>query len=161
VIAISHGTLTHDWFYYVSVATGIGATWVGVWFKYVRPERQRHEKEKAVQAQRRRDTDTFMFGGTTLDGEEIISAPRRLRAVELTVAAVVSSNQKVVEGQGKLEQRMDEANGTAKKTLEMVEKIAGQPPASVAEVKAVMAGEHEAIEARQSELLDAINKDKT
>ncbi len=53
---------------------------------------------------------------------------------------------------------MDEANGTARKTLEMVQKIAGQPPASVAEVKAVMVEEHAGIDARQTALLDAIAK---
>ena len=151
-------SITHDWFYYISVVTGIAATWVGVWYRFVRPERQRHDKEKELAAQRRRESDTFMFGGTTNDGEEIISAPRRMRALELTVAAVVSSNQKVVSGLSVVEQRMDEANGTARKTLEMVQKIAGQPPVSVAEVKAVMVEEHAGIDARQTALLDAIAK---
>ena len=151
-------SITHDWFYYISVVTGIAATWVGVWYRFVRPERQRHDKEKELAAQRRRESDTFMFGGTTNDGEEIISAPRRMRALELTVAAVVSSNQKVVSGLSVVEQRMDEANGTARKTLEMVQKIAGQPPASVAEVKAVMVEEQAGIDARQTALLDAIAK---
>ncbi len=47
-------SITHDWFYYISVVTGIAATWVGVWYRFVRPERQRHDKEKELAAQRRR-----------------------------------------------------------------------------------------------------------
>jgi hypothetical protein len=64
--------------------------------------------------------------------------------------------------------RQQQANGTMKKmqtaidSIQVtVEKMAGRPPASVAEVKKAVADEHEASEARQAEILGAIQQDTT
>jgi len=64
--------------------------------------------------------------------------------------------------------RQQQANGTMKTMQKAiasiqiaVETMAGKPPASVAEVKEAVAQEHEAGEARQAELLGAIQKDTT
>jgi hypothetical protein len=44
---------------------------------------------------------------------------------------------------------------------DMVERIAGQPPATVAEVKQVVTADHAAIEQRQTEIMEALHTEKT
>lgn len=112
------------WVGFTAVATAIGVAGT-LYFAQIRPAIQQHKKHEAERDQKRRETDLFLYGVKAIDGvqEETLSAPRRLRALELSVAAVVSSNKKVTEAMTVVEQRMDEANGTGRRTEEKVDAI--------------------------------------
>jgi len=102
-----------NWVDYLVPFGTAGGGAASVYGLVVRPRQKEHMRHEAERDQKRRETDAFLYGIKPIDGvaEETLSAPRRLRAVELSVAAVVSSNKKVVEGQSVLEERMKEANG--------------------------------------------------
>jgi hypothetical protein len=136
----------------------MAATWVTIYFRVIRPRAIEHKKHEAERDQKRRDTDAFLFGVRPIEGvqEETLSAPRRLRAVELSVAAVVSSNQKVVAGQTALEQRMDEANGTTKRIESKVDELIAAGVATKKDLEETAVQLAEATRLRQEEVIETV-----
>lgn len=127
MIAASHPFLTHDPIVWVTTISGMAVTWITLYFRVIRPRAQEHQRHEEERNQKRRETDAFLYGVRPIDGvtEETLSAPRRLRAVEMSVAAVVSSNQKLVTSVDGLTDRMNEANGTGKRTEGKVDALSG------------------------------------
>jgi hypothetical protein len=103
--------------YLITFISGIAATWLTLYFKVIRPrmtEHRKHEGERAQQAQEEHD---WLHGKpATMSSPEIISAPIQLRAVQ-------DSQEQVVGELKVLTLRMDESNGTARKTKEDVADI--------------------------------------
>ena len=150
----------------IVTAIGVGGT---LYFAQIRPAIQQHKKHEAERDNKRRETDAFLYGVKPIDGvqEETLSAPRRLRALELSVGAVVQSSKKVSEAMGVVEQRMDEANGTGKRTEGKVDALSDLVKtiiSTAADAKLVSANGHEQVVALTSEsqaaLLDAVHPEE-
>ncbi len=145
--------------YFITFISGIAATWLTLYFKVIRPRMAEHRKHEEERDQQRHEEHDWLHGKpATMGSPEIISAPVQLRAVQ-------DSQTQVVASVNALTVRMDEANGTAKRTensvaeiRNLVETLAGRPPATVAEVKAVVAEDHDRIEQRQTEILDVLHE---
>lgn len=114
----------------ILIALGTFVGGVGtIWGTMVLPERREHERREGerlreesaredAEARRRADHLAFLDGVPEIDGvtDGAQSAPKRLKAVETAVRGVVK-------GQALLEKRMDEANGTAKRTEGKVDEL--------------------------------------
>lgn len=144
--------------YLVTFISGITVTWTTLYFKVIRPRMAEHRKHEAEREGQRQEEHDWLHGKpATMGSPEIISAPIQLRKVQDSQDAVVAQLESLTD-------RMDQANGTAKRTegnvakiQALVEELAGRPPATVAEVKAVVTEDHDRIEQRQTEILEALH----
>jgi hypothetical protein len=136
MLAASHPFLTHDPVVWLTTISGMGVAWAGVYFRYVLPERRRHDAEKAASADKRRESDKWMYGGKNLDGTVSKGAPEKLRDVETSVDSLTGQVTFVVDGLKVVEKRMDEANGTGRATRVAVDATA----ADVKEIRAMIQG---------------------
>jgi len=99
----------------------IAATLVGVWGTVIYPRSRERRKEKAVEEKKLSEQNAFLDGVPAVAGvtEGAKTAAVRLALVETGLRGVAS-------GQALIEQRMDEANGTGKRTEQKVDKLASQ-----------------------------------
>lgn len=115
MIAVAHGA--DNWIYYITFVSGMAATWMTLYFRYIRPraiEHQKHEAERKAAAQEEHD---WIHGrAATLGSAAIEPAPVKLQQVRDSQADVV----KAVKA---LTVRMDESNGTTKRIEANVSEI--------------------------------------
>jgi hypothetical protein len=101
----------------VAVAS-VSATLIAVWGTILYPRRKERKKVKAEAAHRQEVRDQVLDGIPAVPGmtEGVLPLAERLHAVEDGMMRVAS-------GQALLERRMDEANGTGKRTEQIVREI--------------------------------------
>jgi hypothetical protein len=97
------------------VSSAIG-TAGGIYGAIIHPERKERAKADAERLERRRAVDFWIDGGKQIDGSVVVGAPEKLHDVELATRAMASEVAGVSRGQAVLEKRMDEANGTSRRT---------------------------------------------
>ena len=102
------------WFPIEAVAT-VGATLTGVYVYLIRPDRQKKKERESMDEEAQRKRNQVIDGIEPVDGmtEGVPPMAVRLQCVETEMKNVVA-------GQSLLEKRMDEANGTGKRTEAML-----------------------------------------
>ncbi len=118
MIAATHN-LFRDWLFYVATVSGMSFTWLGAYFRWIRPLQAEHRAHEAARHKQDGERTRWYDGETLPDGTIIDGAPEQLRGVKEKMEGVVA-------GQALLEKRMDEANGTGAKTLKAVKDLQGQ-----------------------------------
>jgi hypothetical protein len=96
----------------------VAGTYGTVWSTVIHPRAKEKKKSDAEEAQRQLERDRDLDGIPAIEGMTE-GTPRLV----VRVARVEGQMVKVVAGQGLLEQRMNEANGTGKKTNDMVKEL--------------------------------------
>jgi hypothetical protein len=156
----AQGAVSHDWVFYVSFFSGIAATWTTLYIKVIRPRASEHKKHEAERDKQKQEEHDWLHGSPGGFGKDAqLSAPEQLKIVQTSQLLVKQSVDK-------LTIRMDESNGTMRGIKADVSQIrsdiaslAGKPPATVAEVKAVVDLDHDAIRERQTEIMEALHKE--
>ena len=107
-----------NWIDYLVPFGTAGGGAASVYGLVVRPQTQRRKKREAEEEKKKLEREEDLDGIVSASGEVV--TPRlvtRVRAIE-------SEMKKVSDGQSLLEQRMDEANGTGKRTEQKVDALA-------------------------------------
>lgn len=124
MIAVARGLLK-DWVYYLSVVSGAGAVWTGVYFKYIRPLRKEHEAHEDKARKEREAVYNFVLG-MPADGlrPEVVAAPIQLKKLSdnvgvltTTVHEAKASNERVSNEVSQLAQTMVGLDGKVTKIL--------------------------------------------
>lgn len=102
----------------ITAATSVVVTLLAVWSTIIYPRSKEKKKAEAEAEKKEAERDQELDGIPAVPG--ITEGVPRL---VLRVLALERSNNEVVAGQKLLERRMDEANGTGKRTEKMVEQI--------------------------------------
>ena len=120
MLALAHTALSRDWVTYVSILSGVAATWLTLYFLYVRPlfkdrEKEREERAKAA-ADRKKSNDAFIYGVAGVPGVTVDVPPAaiRMQAVEQGL----HSNTQELKRMGDWQKA---ANGTARETKALAE----------------------------------------
>lgn len=106
----------------ITAALTAGGTYGTVWSTVIHPRAKEKKKADADEAQRQLERDRDLDGIPAIEGMTE-GTPRlviRVARVEGGLREVKGELTKVSDGQGVLEKRMDEANGTGKRTNAMV-----------------------------------------
>jgi len=111
-----------DWIAIGVIVSAI-LTWATIYGTIISPRRKEREELERERLERRRAVDNWIDGGKQLDGTVITGAPEKLHDVELATRENTRVLLGVSAGQSLLEKRMDEANGTARRTEKSVTEI--------------------------------------
>jgi len=145
MIASGNGIVSHNILIVASAISGILVTWLGLYFRFIRPLRKQHEARELEDAENRKRMEDFVHG-TPGDGlnAPIVAAPLRLHAAEEALGTLVVSVDK-------LTGRMDESNGTGKRTEEMVKKL-------LVDHELLLSNQSKKADKRQREILKALKR---
>ena len=99
----------------------VSATLIAVWGTILYPRGKERRRLKADQVKRQNERDQVIDGIPAVHGMTDGVAPMAVR-----LERVEQSMTNVVDGQALLEKRMDEANGTGKRTENMVKELKAQ-----------------------------------
>ena len=102
-----------DWVHYFVPLSGIGLGWFGAYMRWIRPMRREHEAKETLERNREKARNDIWDGVPARAGMPASDA----------VPPLVDRLVETIDGQRKLEARMDEANGTQLHILEEVASI--------------------------------------
>ena len=122
----------------LSAIAGAVLAIVTIYTTVIKPTRVDHAKREAERLERRRAVDGWIDGGRQIDGTITVGAPEKLHDVEIATQDLTEQVKGVVKGQGLLEKRMDEANGTGRRTEAAVASISGNLTALTDLVKGIV-----------------------